>query len=163
MKDEKRPSYVGEKTVLLYLNSYKLPVKVTFPTSIKYNKAIDLIQCDLVEDYISYRKGDNRYMVYPLAVDAVIFPAEELTFRKCSHDMFLITILFDDGNKISVPITGEYRMRINYKQLEGLISSTPRDKFIKINQEENKAAYIRHVSPIIGIFTKKVEQNNVTD
>lgn len=158
MDKEKRKSYVGPKTLDLYLKGFNVPMTVTFPTSIQYNRALELIinTDERWEDSISHGEGNERYEIHPKKVDAIMFAKDQLVLRKNAGQFVAITLTFEDGTVYEVVVAGIHRMRINYKRLAPLVGGTPSKMFIKINQEENKAAYIRHDKMLIAVDTRVI-------
>lgn len=155
LKEPKKPSYVGPKKVNLTLRGVGTDtLKYTFPTSMAYHKAVQMIFTDPGEgiDPISIRDGVDRLDVVPRDVTALIWPKEELILRKSSKSYIVLDLFFETGMH-SVAITGENRLRIAYKALEPLLGKKPNEKSpaIVINQEENKKAYIKHESVLMAM------------
>lgn len=155
----------GPKHTFIKMVGTSEPVSVVFPSSIQYNKAVKIITEDFDDWDVEIRLQSYRVDINPTSVDWLTHDPKYLELRKSSKIFIGMQLIFECGKTVNIPICGEHRMRIAYKALESLIGKAP-DKdlnsdrfntFIKINQEENKSAYIRYTSALAFIKTRVIE------
>ena len=151
-------SFVGPKSVYIFLAHLKEPRLVTYPSSISLHKAIKMSKGEVEGDKYEIWDGLNRLSYSTKAVKAFIFPKRELT-RKTSKTFLNFKLYFENGDEYEVVIAGENRLRIIYKQIEEIVSKPVGgdNMWLVIPQEQNKSAHIKYESTVVAITSSVIE------
>lgn len=149
----KKESFVGPKNLLVYFKNHNDARRITFPTSINLHKAVSAAKGEIDQPMFEIWDKLERISFVTSTIEAFIHPKEELSLRRSSKMFLTFKISFDDGTTYEIPIAGENRLRIIYKQLEELVGKPTDGKniWLVIPQEENRFAHIKYQSPIISI------------
>lgn len=154
-KKEKKPSYMGPRTVNLLVNDQIVETKFSSPITLNDTILVLIGTKPKDSEFVVVHDGGVRISCLYDKIDGVWFHQNQLNSQ--DKDLYFFTLFMEDGSQVKFPVISVVRLRIYYKILEKLIGKEQSDfnGFVEVAQELNKAAYIRIKGRLIAISTSR--------
>jgi len=145
--------------ILLTTKFSKDPLSIYFPSPRKKE--------ELKRDLLDKSKGRQQQNILiehegeKISIDkkninAVVYPKDALFLKVLDQSIMILSLYFDSGFKVEVPITGQKRAGNMFRKLIPLRDLKPPKLWITLNQDEDKRALVRHSEFLRQVVLKEL-------
>ena len=164
VEEVKQPD-VGPKIVTVTFGSKNTPLVATFQSSIALNRHLDLMLIEPAEASVSTSMGNVRAEISGDDINSIWFASSNLLTNPESQTVIELSLSCSNGHLFTIPIVGENRFRIVFQSMKRQMMMSPdpdRTDWLKLPQDEGKAAFIRFRSPIQALYSRVAWEPIVT-